>query len=235
MAVLRKDSGRDDPRDSLRRAIVARTAAEGKSARQFEVIQRAKDLIATAERRVSEAAEALEGTKGQHAEELAAAVQAGSTPKSSATLRACRASLSDRTDEFEAAKAALSRLESGGDALDASTPQLENAVLVAVSHVIAPIAERILIQMRQKQAELLVLQQVFHALTDEQTTGVPLFPSDVARLNAKDSRTKPVAMLRDQFFNLDLKANQERANEVAGAWRKWRMALCRDPDAAPEL
>ena len=114
--------------------------------------------------------------------------------------------------------------------------QVENAVLVAVSQVIAPVAEQILAQMRQRQAELAILQRVFHVLTEDETIGVPVFHGDVQRLNAKDARMKPVAALRDQLFALDPKAGQDRAKEAAGAWRKWRTALCRDSDAsAPEL
>jgi hypothetical protein len=237
VTAIRKDGDPRDPAtDALREAIAARTTGQVKADRQLDAIRRAKDLVATAERRVSEAAEALEGTKGQHVEELAAAVQAGSTPKSNATLRAARASLSDRTDEFEAAKAALDRLEADGDDLDVVNPQLENRVLVAVSQVIAPVAEQILIQIRRKQADLLILQQAFDVLTSDETIGVPVFNSDVQRLNAKDARMRPVAILRDQFFNLDSNAGQERAKEVAALFRRWRATLRNDPDAsAPEL
>jgi hypothetical protein len=236
VALARKNDGGDDPRDALRSAIVACTAGQLKTDRQLDAIRRAKDLVATAERRVSEVAESLESIRGQGAEDLAAALQAGSTPKSNATLRAAKASLGDRTDELEAAKAALDRLEADGDVLDASSPQLENLVLVAISQVVAAIAERLLTQMRQKQVELLILQQVFHALTEDETVGLPLFDRDVQRLNAKDARMKPVAQLRGEFFALSIEAGQDRAREVAGAFRKWRTALCRDPDAAaPEL
>ena len=149
------------PRGDLRRSIAARDAAVAHADRQREAIQRAKDLVRTAERRVSEAAEALENTRGAAAEEIAAAAQAGSTPKANGALRSARAALSDATDEAEAAKAALDRLEEGGDDLKASSPQLENAVLVAISQVVAPVAERLLEEIRRKQSDLLILQQVF--------------------------------------------------------------------------
>lgn len=190
----------------------------------------------TAEAKVTEAAENLETARDQHAQLIARAAAAGETPAKNAALRTVRLALSDAEDELAAAKAALDRLEADGDDLEASNPQLENAVLVAVSQVIAPVAEQILAQMRQRQAELAILQRVFHVLTEDETIGVPVFHGDVQRLNAKDARMKPVAALRDQLFALDPKAGQDRAKEAAGAWRKWRTALCRDPDAAaPEL
>ena len=236
VALARKTPGDDDPRAALREAIAARAVAHAKAELQQKAVERARDMVRDADAKLGMAGEALESARSQHAGTLAEAAQTGAgVPKGNTPLRVARQQLSDSEDEASASRAALDRLESDGDDLDASSPQLENAVLVAVAQVIAPVAEQILVQMRQKQVELLVLQQVFHALTDEQTTGVPLFPSDVARLNAKDSRAKPVAMLRDQFFNLNSRTGQERANEVAGAFRKWRTALTRDPDApAPD-
>jgi hypothetical protein len=146
---------------------------------------------------------------------------------------AARQALADAEDEASAARAALDRLEADGDDLDASSPQLENAVLVAVSQVIVPVAEQILAQMRQKQTELAILQRVFHVLTEDETIGVPVFHSDVQRLNAKDARMAPVAALRDQFFHLDSKVGQEHAKAAAVAFRRWRETLRRDPDALP--
>jgi hypothetical protein len=50
------------------------------------------------------------------------------------------------------------------------------------------------------------------------------------------ARMKPIAALREQFFNLDSKAGQNRAKDAATAWRKWRESLRRDPDVPlPEL
>jgi hypothetical protein len=139
--------------------------------------------------------------------------------------------LSDATDEAEAAKAALERLEAGGHDLKASNPQLENAVLVAISQVVAPVAEQMLAQIQQKQVELLTLQQTFLTLTDDETTGVPLFNGEVERLNAKDTRAAPVAALRERFFHLDSKAGQDHAKAAAVAWRRWRESLRSNPDA----
>ena len=96
------------------------------------------------------------------------------------------------------------------------SPQLENAVLVAISAGGRAGGRSLLTQMQQKQAELLVLQQVFHVLTEDETVGLPLFDRDVQRLNAKDARMTPVARLRDEYFALNAEAGQERAREVAG-------------------
>jgi hypothetical protein len=236
VAILKKDDGGDDPRAGLRQAIAACTAIHTKAERHEEAIHRSRNMVAAAEAKVTVAGEALEAIRAGHAETLAHAATTGTAPKGNTELRSARQALADAEDDASASRAALDRLESDGDDLDASSPQLENAVLVAVSQVVASAAERILAQLRQKQIELAILQQVFRALTDEETIGVPLFPSDVQRLNAKDARMKPVARLRDEFFALNTEAGQEHAREAAVAWRKWRSALCRDPDAAaPEL
>jgi hypothetical protein len=235
-AIRKNDDGEDGPRSALCAAIAACAAVHAKAEQHQQAIHRARNMLGAAEAKLTLAGETLESTRSQHAETLAKAAQSGTAPKENTELRAARQALADAEDEASAARAALDRLEADGDDLDASSPQLENAVLVAAAQVVVPAAEHILAQLRQKQAEALVLQQVFHALTDEQTTGVPLFPSDVQRLNAKDARMRPVARLRDEFFALDSRAGQDRAREVAGAFRKWRTALCRDPDAAaPEL
>ena len=235
VAIVRKSDGGDE-RDALRAAIAACAAGHAKAEQHQEAIHRARNMLGAAEAKLNLAGEALEATRTKHASSLVQAAQSGTVPKGGTELRSSRQALADAEDEASAARAALDRTESDGDDLDASSPQLENQILVAAAQVIAPIAERILTQMRQKQTEMLVLQQVFHALTDEQTTGIPLFSGEIARLNAKDARLKPVAGLRDQWFALNSRAGQDRAREAAAAWRKWRTALARDPDApVPEV
>jgi hypothetical protein len=237
MALVKRNTDGDDPtRSTLRAAIAARAAAEAKAGQQQEAIHRARNMVTAAEAKAGLAGEALESCRADHAQALAEAATTGSTPKANGALRSARAALSDAEDEASAARAALDRLEADGDDLKAANSQLENAVLVAIAEVIAPVAERLLAQIQRKQIELSVLQQLFLALTDDDEAGAPLFPTDVRRLNAKDARMKPVTALREQLFNLDLKAGQERAKEAAAAWRKWRESLRRDSDVPlPEL
>jgi chromosome segregation ATPase len=235
VAIVRKSDGGDE-RDALCAAIAACAAVHAKAEQHRQAIHRARNMRAAAEAKLTLAGETLESARSQHAETLAQAAQARTAPKGGMELRSARQALADAEDEAPAARAALDRLEADGDDLDASSPQLENAVLVAVSQVVAPIAERLLAQMRQKQTELAILQRVFHVLTEDETIGVPVFNSDVQRLNAKDARMKPVAQLREEFFALNTRAGQDRAREAAAAWRKWRTALTRDPDApVPEV
>jgi hypothetical protein len=233
VALLKKGTDGADPRDALRQAIAAAAAVHAKAEQHQHAIHRARNMLGAAEAKLTLAGETLESARSQHAETLAQAAQAGTAPKGGTELRAARQALIDAEDEASASRAALDRLDSDGDDLDASSPQLENAVLVAVSQVIAPMTEHTLAQLRQKQAELLALQAAFHALTDEETIGVPLFPSDVQRLNAKDARMAPVAALRDELYRLDSNAGQERAREVAALFRRWRATLRNDPDVLP--
>jgi chromosome segregation ATPase len=235
-AIRKNGDPRDPTRDELRAAIAACAAGHAKAEQHQEAIHRARNMLGAAEAKLNLAGEALEATRTKHASSLVQAAQSGTVPKGGTELRSSRQALADAEDEASASRAALDRLEADGDDLDASSPQLENAVLVAAAQVVASVAGQVLAQLRQKQTELAVLQQVFHALTDEQTTDTPVFGSDVLRLNARDARMKPVARLRDEFFALDSRTGQDRAREVAGAFRKWRTALARDPDApVPEV
>jgi hypothetical protein len=237
VALVKKDDGGDDPRGDLRRAIVARAAAHAKAGQQQEVIHRARNMVTVAEAKVTVAGEALEAARSEHAETLAEAAQTGTAPKGNTELRTARQALADAEDQASAAKAALDHLEADGDDLKAANPELENSVLVAVSQVIAPIAEQILAQIQRAQLELQIAKLVFLALTDGEESGAPAFRSDIQKLNAKDKRMAPLQELRNTFFNLDSRTTgQERAKEAAAAWRKWRESLRRDPDAeAPEL
>ena len=232
-AIRKNDDGEDGPRSALCAAIAACAAVHARAEQHQQAIHRARNMLGAAEAKLNLAGETLESARSQHAETLAQAAQAGTAPRGNTELRAARQALADAEDEASAARAALEQLEADGDDLDASSPQLENAVLVAAAQVVAPAAEHILAQLRQKQTELAILQQVFHSLTDEETIGVPVFPSDVQRLNAKDARMKPVARLRDEFFALNSRAGQERAKEVAALFRRWRTTLRNDPDVLP--
>jgi hypothetical protein len=151
-----------------------------------------------------------------HAEALArAATSGGETPAAKNTaLRAARAALSDAEDELTAAQAALEQIETDQGDLHAASPQIENAVLVAVAEVVAPIAGLLLEQFRQKQVEAEILKAALLALVDEETVDLPMFRSDVQMLNAKDARRAPISAMRDRFFNPDPKAGQDRAREV---------------------
>jgi DNA repair exonuclease SbcCD ATPase subunit len=233
MSLARKNHDRYDPRGDLRRAIAARDAAQAKAEQHREAIRRAQNMVREAEQKLTMAGEALERTRADHAEALAQAAATGEAPKPSGALLAARSALADSEDEAQAARSALDRLKADGDDLRASNPQLENAVLVAVAQVVAPVAARLLEEIRRKQSDLLTLQQVFDALTSDETIDVPSFSSDVQRLNAKDARMAPVTAVRDQFFHLDSKAGEDRAKEAIVAFRRWRSALRNDP-AAPE-
>lgn len=194
------------------------------------------------------AGEMLERSREDHAEALAAAAAAGGTPKASGQMRSARAALADAEDEAQAARAALEHHEAEGAELEAEDPRLANEVLVRVSQTVAPVCEKLLEGIRRRQIELAALQSAFLALTDEETIGVPVFNSDVQRLNAKDARRAPVGALRDEVYGSsrsgaaleraerDRKAAQDRAQETAAAFRHWRTALRTNPDLPmPEL
>ena len=142
--------------------------------------------------------------------------------------------MGDAEDVAQAARDALEHLQVDGKDLERANPQLDDAVATAAAEVIAPVAARILERFQRAQSEAVILQTVFQTLTEGEGEQVLLPNGQFARL--EDPRMRPVKALRERFFNLDSKAGQDRAKEVAVAWRKWRTALCRDPDAAaPEI
>src|SRR5271169_7025449 len=129
VALLKKDTDGGDPRAVLRQAIAAAAAVHAKTEQHQQAIHRARNMLAAAEAKVTVAGEALEAARAGHAETLAHAATTGTAPKVNTELRNSRLVLADAEDEASAARAALDRLESDGDELDASSPQLENAVL----------------------------------------------------------------------------------------------------------
>jgi hypothetical protein len=238
VALVKKTTDGEDPRAGLRQAIAAAAKAQVEAEQHQQAIQRAESMVAEAEARVSAANEALISVREKHAQALAEAATSGQSTKSSNGVRNARLALSDAEDELEAAKAAFEHLQEASDGFRAENPQIDNQILIEVARVVAPIAERFLEQMRQRQAELLALQQAFLALTDEPTdrfgeqqAGIPSFGNDIQRLNAADARRAPVKELRERFFNLDRNVGQERAREVAAAFRRWRSELRRNADA----
>jgi hypothetical protein len=237
VAVKKNDDG-GDPRSSLRRAIADAAKVNDQIERHRQAVARARDMVREAEQKLTVAGEALESARAKHAQAVARAAATGHAAKPNGALRSARAALSDAEDEAAASRAAFDRFVADGEDLEASNPQLENDVLVAVAETVAPAAQKILDQLQQKQAEVATLQQAFLALTDQETVGLPVFYSEAEKLNMRDARAAPLKELRERYFALgsldSQKSVQERAHEAASAARKWRTALRHDPEAAPE-
>ena len=232
--ALLKDTGGDDPRAGLRQAIAARAAAEQKATKHLQAVNRARDILHDAKEKVRAAASVLTAAQERHAHDLVRAATTGAEPRTNGALRAARISLGDAEDVAQAARDALEHLQVDGKDLERANPQLDDAVATAAAEVIAPVAARILERFQRAQSEAVILQTVFQTLTEGEGEQVLLPNGQFARL--EDPRMKPVKALRERFFNLNSRAGQGRAKEVAGAFRKWRESLRRDPDAsAPEL
>src|SRR5262249_7361554 len=161
VAVLRKNTGGDDPRSALREAIRAADEARDMIEQHQGAVQRARTLVADAEQRMSAAGEALEAVREEQAQTIAEAAQAGTIPAKSAALRTARLALADAEDEIGAVRLALERLKAEGQDLGASISQTEDAVMVAIAGVMEPVAEQILERIRRTRGELLALQGVF--------------------------------------------------------------------------
>jgi hypothetical protein len=234
VAIVRKSDGGDDPRDALRRAIVACASAHAKAQQHEEAVGRARNILRDAEEKVCAAASVLTAAQEKHAHDLVRAATTGAEPRTNGALRAARISLGDAEDVAQAARDALGHLRVDGKDLERVNPQLDDAVAMAAAEVIAPVAARILERFQRAQSEAVILQTIFQTLTEGEGEQVLLPNGQFARL--EDPRMKPVKALRERFFNLNTEAGQDRAREAAVAWRKWRTALCHDPDAAtPEL
>ena len=234
LAAVRKNDDGNDPRAGLREAIRAAGEAHAKADRQREAIHRARNILHDADEKVRAAASVLTAAQERHAHDLVRAATTGAEPRTNGALRAARISLGDAEDVAQAAREALEHLQVDGKDLERANPQLDDAVATAAAEVIAPVAARILERFQRAQDEMVILQIIFQTLTEGEGEQVLLPNGQFARL--EDPRMRPVKALRERFFHLDPKAGQDRAKEVAVAWRKWRTALCRDPDAAaPEL
>jgi hypothetical protein len=220
-----------DPRDHLRQVISEAAKAHGKAERHAEAVRRARDMVVAAEQSLSVTGGALEAARTVRAEGLAHAAATGTAPKVDGALRAARAAQENAEDELEAAQAALSSLEMDGRELRESKSGLDDAIVRAVAAVMETTAGRILERIRRTQGDLLALEGVFHALTESQLPDQLLPDGQFAR--PVDPRMGPVAALRDAYFRLDRNAGQERAREVAAAFRKWRAELARSPDVLP--
>jgi hypothetical protein len=131
-----------------------------------------------------------------------------------------------------APRSALEHLEADAQDVNKATRQCGDVVVGAVATAMAPIAEQFLARLQRAKDEVLILEQIFHALTEGDGEQVLLPSGQFARL--EDPRMKPVAGARQRFFQL--KADHVRAQEAAIVWRRWRESLRRDPDAAlPEV
>jgi hypothetical protein len=230
VAVRKSTPPRDATRDALRTAIAQARKAQAAVEERKAAIMRAKDMLTTAERQLSEAAVSLEAARERHAEQLVEAATATAPPKATpTTLRAARQSLLDAEDRAQSARLAVEHLEVDAKDMGKATTHFDDAIVTAVAEATIPIAEQFLERVQRAQDELLISQTVFQALTEGDGEQVLLPSGEFAR--RADLRMKPLASVRQRFFQLDSRASQERAKECAVAWRQWLSRLRIDADA----
>src|SRR5204862_7485796 len=126
--ALVKNTGGDDPRETLRIKIAEAAKANDRIERHKEAIRRARDKVADIERRLAVAGEQLEAGREKLAEDFVQAATTGAATKRNGALRDLLLTVADCTDELTAAKAAAEHLEVDGQDLAQPKLQLDDAI-----------------------------------------------------------------------------------------------------------
>ena len=233
----RQAKGADPLRAALAAAIEAARKAEAAIGDQAAAIERAEQLVAASEAKVAAAGAAVADARRAHAEQVASALKNSGSVHIPAAMRTARAAETDASDELEAAKAALQKLQTGLEELVAAARWAKNGIFTAVNAVIAPAAEHLLKEARAAKlraaAHVAALRELMTALT-EQHKGADAFDT-IDALEAQRQREEPFSGMHKQiqeFLTASLLADREKEAAAglaaAAAWRSAIAALAQD-------
>jgi hypothetical protein len=128
-------------RDALREALAVRAAAKLDAACHRTAVDRARDLVSAAERKVARAAKGVEEAKAESTRLAVEAVSLGRDDVSGAGIvRAARAGEVQEQDGCDMARAVLAQLQSSTPTVDGAVLEADVAVSMAVNAVLLPVA-----------------------------------------------------------------------------------------------
>jgi hypothetical protein len=209
-------AGRDPARAELATAIEEATAAERIAEAARSAVALAREMVDTAEARLSTALDDVVQARSAHANRLVAAAQSGKAAAPDTALRAARAHEAEARDDADAAKEALATVEAALTDPEAELQRAQKRVATLVKPIMAPATEQLMAEIAQLQEQAGARRAALSFLLSE---CFPWPPSDESR--------RLEAFLSAPIYPFDYKAHPALV-----PWRQAQEALTRDADAA---
>jgi hypothetical protein len=227
-----------DERAALRAVIQNVAAARQRLARHETATSAAFEHAEAVEQKLATLENAVERAQEKFTSKIAAALSAGKEPPPSGAVADARRAVDTCQDELAAAKAAFEQLRAETPDIAAEVAIAGNRVVAACNGVLVGPLKQWLERAQRARAEVLLCQEVLHALTDDNdlNRGLPDPALDsVQRVKAMAERIAPLGILLDEvkrfLMNIQGDTDDAPAHAAAQAWRACRMTLCSDPDA----
>lgn len=225
-----------DDRSALAQAIEKAAETERKVTAKEMAIERAKDVLGTAEHTLETARAEIARAHDADVQKAAALLDknASQTATAARTERALEAQFQAGAT-LEIQRGALARLQQELTDLQDGQATAANEVLVCIKQISLPIAERLFAEARELRTRLAVTKSVLGTLLAADSN-VPVFSEAnfIMRLKAQDRREGVLKEVAAKFEHLVLAradADESAARSATAVWEKALAALRVDPSA----
>jgi hypothetical protein len=232
---------RDPLREALREAHAARSRAIDANGTHKEAIERAKEIVASAERKLHRAEDKIEKARAQEGQIVAQAAWAnGDVAGGGSILRAARQAESEAADELDAARRALAQLQAADYSV--TVQEAHVAVEAATRALLAEQARAAIARLREIDAEraplFALVSFVTRIGTNEDYSALARAPRLAANESVREGRMQavldaPLAEVRAEICKHFQALEQEHytgKHARNGLWAAARDALRADPD-----
>ena len=187
---------RDDARAELRQKITDKRKCDAAVASQRAAIDRAKELLATSERRLETATAAVAAAHERDAQQAAKAIRASAAAAPGSTVHKARQAQAAQEDAVEIARGALARLESGLAEKENAAQWAANAIIVCANALLAPEAARLIEETRELRLRLAFNQSLLTEIFRDRDG--PKFGEFLDERRAEDEREAPLKLMKEQ-------------------------------------
>lgn len=230
------ETPRSDPREALRAAIEFARAAREEVAKREAALDRGRALAVAAEDDLARITAAADKARALEGRRLAAAAMANKRPSAAGGLRSLRMQQIEIEDRVAATEVGIECLRDNITHAERERLEQDNAVLVEVNRVLAPVVQEVFEEAKKSKTRLIECREILQVLLGD-FASPPHFEATTDEHQARQQRAAPIdAELRrqiDLFLQLAmLGAAEERdlAFSVQQTWRKFRETLRQDPE-----